>query len=85
MIVSPDFYKLNIGGFNVKIDYLNDIKKLSKIEEIEDYIRNIFIQKRNDRYIPAIINEGKYTIEFGEDFYLKLVEVECLSLNLITY
>lgn len=52
---------------------LNEIKEISNLEELEGYIKGLFIQDKYDRYIPAIINEGIYTVESGESFYLKLV------------
>ena len=55
--------------------FIEDLKNLKNLTELETYIRNIFIKDEDERYIPAIIEVGDYTIEEGDDFYLKLVLV----------
>lgn len=52
---------------------LKNIKKAKNIKELKELIQNIYSSKNIVEYIPAIIEEGKFTKENGEDFYLKLV------------
>jgi hypothetical protein len=51
--------------------YLNQINQTSSIEDLIMVVKSFF--ENDDEYIPAIIDEGKFTAEEGEDFYLKLV------------
>lgn len=53
--------------------YLDQIKRTSTISELSQEIASIFKSFEDDDYIPAIIEEGNYTADQGEDFYLKLV------------
>ncbi len=51
---------------------LEQIKEVKTLEELEELIRSLF-KEEDEEYIPAVINEGRFTVEEGEDFYLKLV------------
>ena len=51
---------------------LEQIKRVNNITELEEWVKALFEDEEGE-YIPALINEGKYTVEEGEDFYLKLV------------
>lgn len=51
------------------LEKFNEIKNITDICEI---VKNIY-KNSKDLYIPAIINQGEFTTEKGEDFYLKLV------------
>jgi len=52
---------------------LDDIRKLSSLNEVEEYLKNLFVKNNCTRYIPAIVNEGLFTADSGVDFYLKLI------------
>ena len=52
---------------------LDDVRKISSLNELEEYIRKLFNNSIDDSYMPAIIDEGNYTSDEGDDFYLKLV------------
>ncbi|GAB3059190.1 hypothetical protein ACFOU0_04750 [Salinicoccus sesuvii] len=54
-------------------EYLHLLKETKNLESIVDIITLIFDEFSTDEYIPAIIEEGLFTREKGEDFYLKLV------------
>lgn len=54
--------------------HLDVLKTFSNLEQIEGYIQEVYDSSK-DRYIPAIINEGSFTTDNGEDFYLKLILV----------
>lgn len=49
------------------------LKNTSNLEELENVVLEIFYNESNSEYIPAILSKGEYTLESGEDFYLKLV------------
>jgi hypothetical protein len=58
-------------GDNMQNEFLKRINKADSIEEIILVIKSFF--ETDDEYIPAIIDEGNFTEDEGEDFYLKLV------------
>ncbi|GCL74901.1 hypothetical protein PN4B1_48870 [Paenibacillus naphthalenovorans] len=53
--------------------YLDQLKRTNTIPKIIQEITSIFKGFEDDDYIPAIIEEGNFTADQGEDFYLKLV------------
>lgn len=53
--------------------YLEHIKKVTLVEGFIRKIKEIFSNFEDPKYLPAIINEGNFTGNSGEDFYLKLV------------
>lgn len=56
------------------IDRLIKLKNVTSVDELASVITTIINGPNTlDNYIPAIIEEGEYTQEKGEDFYLKLV------------
>lgn len=52
--------------------HLDRLKTFSNLKQIEGYIQEVY-NSSEDRYIPAIINEGSFIESNGEDFYLKLI------------
>jgi len=52
---------------------IKKLKDIKCLDELKEFIKNIYKQDYKDLYIPAIINSGNFTVENGEDFYLKLV------------
>lgn len=53
--------------------YLKRMREAKNLDELVSEIQNIYKEFDSNKYIPAIIENGKYTVEEGEDFYLKLV------------
>jgi hypothetical protein len=53
--------------------YLDHLKSTNTLQKIIQEIASIFKGFEEDDYIPAIIEEGNFTTDQGEDFYLKLV------------
>lgn len=53
--------------------YLTRIRRLDTLDKLVAEIQNIYKEFDNEEYIPAILEEGKFTVEEGEDFYLKLI------------
>lgn len=52
--------------------YLKNIKRAKTIHNLIEEIKEIFIGFEGE-YIPAIVQEGTFTREQGEDLYIKLV------------
>lgn len=55
------------------INYLDELNKINKLEELQEYIVKIFKLYEDEQYMPALIKQGMFTVEDGEDFYLKLI------------
>lgn len=55
------------------LNYLEQLKQTNTIKSLIKEIKAFFNNFNDEEYIPAIIEEGDYTREKGEDFYLKLV------------
>ncbi|WP_409290635.1 hypothetical protein [Peribacillus sp. SCS-37] len=53
--------------------YLEQLKQTDSIPNLIDKIKEIFKGFKDNDYIPAIIEEGNFTAERGEDLYIKLV------------
>lgn len=53
--------------------YLDKIKRTVTLNELIQEIKNTFLNYMDESYMPAIINEGNFSGDDGEDFYLKLV------------
>jgi hypothetical protein len=53
--------------------YLNQLKQVHTIPNLVKAIKSIFENFEENDYMPAIIEEGNFTVEQGEDLYLKLV------------
>lgn len=53
--------------------YLSEIKKIKTIDKLVEFIIEIFREFDNEQYMPALIEEGSFSVEDGEDFYLKLI------------
>ncbi|MBM7110587.1 hypothetical protein SAM19_03996 [Brevibacillus laterosporus] len=53
--------------------YLEHLKQIDTLPDLISEIKSIFESFEDDDYIPAIIEEGNFTVEYGEDLYLKLV------------
>lgn len=53
--------------------YLDQLKKVNTLPNLVKAIKSIFENFEDNNYIPAIIEEGNFTLEQGEDLYLKLV------------
>jgi len=53
--------------------YLEQIKHTNSLQSLIKKIISIFRDFDGDEYIPAIIEEGNFTVDKGDDFYLKLV------------
>jgi hypothetical protein len=54
-------------------NYLSQLKKVNTVQELVEEILSVFNDYEGDDYIPAIIEEGTFTVEYGEDLYVKLV------------
>lgn len=53
--------------------YLEQLKPINTLPNLVKAIKSIFESFEDNNYIPAIIEEGSFTLEQGEDLYLKLV------------
>jgi hypothetical protein len=53
--------------------YLNLLKRTNSISGLINEIKAIFENFEDNDYIPAIVEEGTFTTEYGEDLYIKLV------------
>ncbi|MCM3079732.1 hypothetical protein [Brevibacillus invocatus] len=53
--------------------YIEKLKQIDTLSDLIKQIKLIFENFEDDNYIPAIIEEGSFTIDHGEDLYVKLV------------
>lgn len=56
-----------------KKTYLNKLNNINSILVLVNYIKSIFTDIKDQDYMPAIVEEGSFTLEQGEDLYIKLV------------
>lgn len=52
---------------------LERLRLTKSLNELESFVQDLFSNNEIFGYIPAVINQGNFTMDKGEDFYLKLV------------